>query len=73
MEASHIGFESSTYLDAAHQSNYSVLLNDAGRKVVLVIVTCPAFEPLPCCGPVDDLFNGIEAFEFLWHPLQDST
>jgi hypothetical protein len=31
----------------------------------------PRFRLLPCCGPVGDLFLGIEAFEFLcqWHPL----
>jgi len=37
----------------------------ASYKVVLIIVTCPAFELLPFCGPVGDLFHGIEAFKFL--------
>ena len=60
-------------VEGSYRSNYCELLNGAGRKVELVIVTCPAFELLPCCGPVSDLFHGIEAFEFLWHPLQDST
>jgi hypothetical protein len=49
-------------------TNFRVL----AARLLSFIVTCTALELLPRCRPVNDLFHGIGAFEFLCL-LQDST